>query len=94
MKKALISPDEQITYISGWTDSVPSKAIYTTIPNGERVADVSNADFPVSLPLYWVDCDDNIVADVWYYDSATGAFILTPEAVPAPQPIVEGAQTL
>jgi len=94
MKKALISPNELITYISGWTDSVPPQPIYTTIPNGGRVAEVSDADFPVALPLFWVDCDDNIFADVWYYDSATGEFILTPEPVPPPQPVVEGAQTL
>jgi hypothetical protein len=97
MKKALISPNEEVSYISGWTEpTFPQKSqpIYTTIPNAERVAEVLSTTFEVAPPLFWVDCADNIVADQWYYDSVTTTFVVTPEPVPPPQPVVDGAQTL
>lgn len=94
MKKALISPNELITYTSGWTDQVPPQPIYTTVPNGERVAEVSENPFEVAPPLYWVDCADNIVADQFYYDSVLNTFVIVPDPAPQPQPTVDGAQTL
>lgn len=97
MKKALISPNEAVSYISGWTDTPPIQPIYTTIPNAERVAEVSDASFPVAPPLLWVDCADNIVADQWYYDSVTKTFVVVPDPVEPPeqpQPVADGAQTL
>jgi len=94
MKKALISPNELITYISAWTEQVPPEPIYTTVPNGERVAEVVDNTFEIAQPLFWVDCDDAILADQWYYDSATATFVVTPQNVPQPQPVVEGAQSL
>ena len=92
MKKALISPSEEVSYISGWTSQ--NKPIYTTIPNAERVAEVSDTTFEVAPPLFWVDCSDNIVADQWYYDSVTTDFVVVPNPAPQPQPVVDGAQTL
>jgi hypothetical protein len=94
MKKALISPNEAVSYISGWTEHIPHQPIYTTIPNAERVAEVIDTTFEVAPPLFWLDCADNIAADVWYYDSVTATFVVTPEPVPPPQPVVNGAQTL
>lgn len=92
MKKALISPSEKVLYISGWTSQ--NKPIYTTIPNAERVAEVLDTAFEVAPPLFWVDCNDNIIADQWYYDSVTTAFVVVPDPAPQSQPIVNGAQTL
>jgi hypothetical protein len=94
MKKALISPNETITYISGWKTTTPPQPIYTTIPNSARVAEVLDAPFEVAPPLFWTDCADNIRADQWYYDTATGAFIVVPAPAPPPQPVSQGAQTL
>jgi hypothetical protein len=37
--------------------------------NGYRVAQVSNDTFEVANPLFWIDCDNNVVADHWYYDT-------------------------
>jgi hypothetical protein len=94
MRKALISPNEAITYVSSWTDTIPPQPIYTTIPNAERVAEVIDTTFVVAPPLFWVDCPDNIVADDWYYDSVTATFVVTPTPAPKPQPVANGAQTL
>lgn len=53
--KALISPTEERVDYQGNV--------------GERIAQVEPDDkvFPVALPLHWVDCPDDCVADVWWY---------------------------
>jgi hypothetical protein len=84
MKKALISPDESVRCVSGWTDKTPSEPIFTIIPNAERVAEVADTTFEVASPLFWVDCADNILADQWYYDSETADFVVIPEPPPRP----------
>jgi hypothetical protein len=84
MKKALISPNESVSYISSWTSATPPQPVYTLIPNADRVAEVMDTPFEVALPLFWVDCADNVVADQWYYDSVTAAIIVVP--APAPKP--------
>jgi hypothetical protein len=86
MKKALISPDETVRYVSGWTDKTPPEPIYTTIPNAQRVAEVADTTFEVALPLFWTDCADNVVADQWYYDSETAELVVMPEPAPRPVP--------
>lgn len=39
-------------------------------PYGQRVSQVENVgnDFEVAEPLYWMDCDDEVVADRFYFD--------------------------
>jgi hypothetical protein len=54
---ALISPNE-FAYTDG-----PN-----LIPIGQRVAEVSAAEFPVAPPLFWMPCANNVVADQYYYD--------------------------
>jgi len=34
--------------------------------NGQRIAYVGE-EFPVTDPMFWVDCPDSVVADSWYY---------------------------
>jgi hypothetical protein len=92
MKKALISPNEQVSYISSWTSK--NEPIYTTIENSARVAEVSDAAFEVAPPIFWVDCADNVVADQWYYSTVSEIFVIVPDPTPQPQPVVGGAQTL
>lgn len=96
MKKALISPNETVSYISGWTGSTPPQPIYTLIPNAERVAEVADTPFEVASPLFWVDCADDVVADRWYYDSVQQIIIVVPDPAPIPttELLSEGAQTL
>ena len=99
MKNALISPNEQIQYISGWVDY--DTPIFSPIPNSERVAQVESTTFEVCPPLFWVECADNVNAEEWYFDGATSTILQIPapaprppRVVPADQPVVTGAQTL
>ena len=90
--KALISPNEApIYYISGWGPGKPPKPIWTAYPNSCRLCQVEPDDqiFPVADPLFWTDCADDVVADMWYYDTATKQiFEIAPEP---PFPLKEAA---
>jgi hypothetical protein len=52
MKKALISPNEVVTAYDGTT--------------GQRVAETAAAEFEVAPPLFWLNCPDECVADLWF----------------------------
>lgn len=71
MKQALISPTEKVYNYDG-----------TLL--GERVAQTTTAPFEVAPPLFWMACNDDVVADQWYYDPAT----FTIDQIPAPPPFV------
>lgn len=96
MRNALISPNEQVQYISGWVDY--KTPIYSVIPGAQRIAEVADTEFPVAPPLYWEPCTDNVVADQWYWDPEQLTAIEVPAAPPPPvpqdQPVVNGAQTI
>jgi hypothetical protein len=73
MKNALISPLETPIYeITSWTDTVPYEPIKTAIPDSCRIAETSDVTFEVSLPLFWIICEDNVIADEFYYDTKDG----------------------
>jgi hypothetical protein len=92
MKKALISPNESpIQYISGWGDEPPYKAVYSNYENSCRVAEVCDTEFEVAQPLFWVDCANDVLADQFYYDTATQA--INP-IVNVPSPATSGLQTV
>jgi hypothetical protein len=74
---ALISPNEQARYISSWNGKTP---VFTQI--GERIAQVSDSEFSVATPLFWISCADDIVADKYYYDSGTQTIIAVPSDAP------------
>jgi hypothetical protein len=87
MKKALIDPNAVVFALTSWVyDQTTQKytPVFTEIPNSDRVAEVQETDFPVSPPLFWVDCEDDVVADKWYYDNATQQILVVP--APAPRP--------
>lgn len=84
MKNALISPNEQVSYISAWTSSKPPQPVYELIPDSARVAQISTEIFPIAEPLFWIECSDEAVADVWYYNTSTGELLLVPAPEPAP----------
>ena len=42
---------------------------------GCRIADVAAATFDVASPLYWVECQDNVKPDLWYYDPSVGTCV-------------------
>ena len=94
--KALISPNEVFTYkwISSWfwtPDPTPenpdagfSTPVYSEIIYCQRVAEVEPDDkvFEVCLPLHWVTCPDDCVADQWYYKE--GQCFIKPQDEPDP----------
>lgn len=80
MKKALISPNEApVKCISGWTFTMPPEPIFTPIENSCRVAQVEDQSFDVAPPFFWVDCNDNVVADVCYYNISDNQIYPIPE---------------
>lgn len=86
MKNALIAPMQApIEYISGWTTDTPPEPISTPIENSCRVAQVEDQTFEVALPLFWTPCDDNVVADQWYYNTSDKEIYPVPEPAPAPE---------
>lgn len=93
--KALINPNEETKYISEWNENTP---IYTTI--GQRVCDVAENDFPVAEPLFWLDCNNDVLADLYYYDVTTQSILVKPNDAEAPkqastgQPTTTGTQTI
>jgi len=52
--KALISPDEKSYSYDG-----------TLL--GSRIAQISEEDFEVAAPLFWINCSSDCDADSWYY---------------------------
>ena len=82
MKKALISPNEKVI------DPNTQEVI------GERVAEVADQSFEIGLPLFWVDCADDVIVGGFYYDPTTQQILQTPQPIPPKQPISTGAQTL
>lgn len=71
MKKALIAPNESVNFFDGKT--------------GWRVAQVEPTEsiFAVAEPLYWLDCNDDVVADQFWFDPSDN----TIKAVPVPLPL-------
>jgi len=80
MKKALISPNEQVSNIIAWElnpswDGINPKTkylpVFETIPNAARICEISEQAFPISEPFFWVDCADDVEPNEYYYDTQT-----------------------
>lgn len=74
MKKALISPNQPCMSF----DDPPIKL-------GSYVVEVSDAEFPVAKPLFWVECPDEIISYQYFWNE--GSFSPVPTYEPTP---VEG----
>jgi hypothetical protein len=50
------------------------------VENGYRICQVEDADstFEVAKDLFWLDCDNNIIADKYYYDPSDNKIKLIP----------------
>ena len=81
MKKALCDTTTSVQHIVSWQDR---NAVYETYPNSARVCEVSDTTFEVYPTLIWVDCDDEVIADQYYYDTETQT-INPIENAPQPQ---------
>lgn len=67
MKQALLSPNELIYSYDG-----------TLI--GQRIVQIEQTSFDVAPPLYWIECDDEVNASDWYFQSETNSCQLIPIA--------------
>ena len=72
MKNALINPNEKINF--------ENQEI------GERIAQVEDQTFEVALPLFWTPCDDDVVADQFYYNTTDEQIYPVP-VPPEPEPV-------
>ena len=63
------------------------KALVSPLQNN-RVAQVEQEAFEVALPLFWVDCPDNVCPE-WTYNNGSFTEPPAPEYVPPPQPTKE-----
>jgi hypothetical protein len=71
--KALVSPQEKRTDYEGNV--------------GDRIAQVEQNEFPVAAPLFWTDCPNDCVADIWwYYNGACEVMPQPPQPEPEPTP--------
>ena len=69
------------------------KALISTVEpreSGYRVAQVEDAAnvFEVAPSLFWVDCDDNVVADQFWYDPQDKLVKANPIVVQEAQPVI------
>lgn len=85
MKKALISTSESVQYLSSWEkfDGKRYFPLYSTC--GARVAEVTDVQFEVAPPLFWVDCGDEVTAEQYYYNLESKTVAKIPD--PAPYPV-------
>lgn len=89
--KALIAPNDGVQCCTSWTPNPDPLAkqkylpVMESIPNGCRVAQVADNEFEVALPMFWVECSDNVVADQWYYNLDTQQILQIPAPPPYPQ---------
>ena len=60
------------------------------VTNGYRIAEVqpTKAWIPAD-PTYWLECADDVVADLWYFDTSTNTITQNPIESP-----IIGLQTL
>jgi hypothetical protein len=56
-----------------------------TRETGYRVAQVQQQEFEVAEPLFWVTCENNVVADQFWYNPSDQ----TIKPIPEPDPSVE-----
>lgn len=75
MKNALISTNEPVVNFDG--------------TSGYRVAEVATQTFEVNPALFWVDCPDDCVADLWFYNTANDT--CEPKPIEPTPPVEEGA---
>lgn len=86
MKRALISPIEPVSKVVSWEQVDGSWIpVFETIPGSARVADVVETSFDVAPPLFWTDCDDDVLERSCYYNTEQDQ-ILGVDHAPHPNP--------
>lgn len=81
--KALVNPEETVSYISSWQEMNGNYTpVYT--PCGVRIVEVCEQAFDVAPPLFFSDCSDEVVADIYCYQD--GVIVKKPDNAPKPEP--------
>jgi hypothetical protein len=93
MKKALINPNQNVSYIASWSKQKDGTytAVYQDYANSNTVCEVTENEFPVAEPLFWVDCADDVIAYQYYYDTSDNNIKIIVNA-PYPEPNPEEEQ--
>jgi hypothetical protein len=52
----------------------PNESVLT----GYRVVEVSNIKFEIAQPLFWVECNENIAPDIFYFNTETQLIVSVP----------------
>ena len=65
MKKALVSPTEEVPY---------AYQVYA-----QRIAEVMDEEYPVCLPCHWVDCEDDVTPETHCFKD--GNVVIWPQPV-------------
>ena len=52
------------------------------VAKGYRIAEVTDTEFEVAIPFFWVACDDTVTTREFIYDPITKAIIANPLIVP------------
>jgi hypothetical protein len=94
--KALIDPTASVYHIASWYQPEPGKPyepVYEAYPFSARVCQVEpDAQiFPVAEPLFWESCPDNVLPDVFWFNTVTTEFSPVENA---PNPATQGLQTV
>lgn len=99
MKKALVDTQTSVQHIVSWGINPETKQLqpnYDVYANSCRVCEVENTTFEVCPTLIWVDCNNDVLPDLFWYDSVSQ--VINPvvnEPAPEPvQPITSGTQDL
>lgn len=91
--QALIDPTTSVNALTEWVPNPDTQSknkylpVYTPIENSARVCEVVTQPFPVALPFFWVDCNNGVVPDQWYYNTQDQQVYIIPEPAPYPEPI-------
>lgn len=81
--KALVSPNETVKYISEY-QLIDGKhiSVLMDISNGQKIVEVSENQFEVADPLFWIDCNSSVNATEYYYDTSDSTIKLISDLEP------------
>jgi hypothetical protein len=89
---SLIDPTTNVRYVSNWTLASDKKSynpVFSIYENSARVCEVVEIVFEIAEPLFFVNCDSNVVADMYWYNTVTTEIL---EIVNAEYPVIPPAE--
>lgn len=92
-KKALVDPQRTASYISSWKQNLQTNEytpIYSEYENSQLICDVELTSFEVCPPLFWVNCNDNVIAYEFYLDTTNNEI---KQIINAPYPAENSSTT-